>query len=207
MAEQSVTIIYVCEKCQSRRSKAPDRAPPLNLDGEVWLPVKGFEGFYEASSAGRIRSVDRVVAQKDRKPRRYSAKILSLKARDYGYYQVSLCRENTATRSYVHRIVCETFHGPAKHARMEVAHGDGNRLNNAAANLRWVTSEQNSKDMQRHGTWNRGDRSRMAKLDDEKVRYIRSATSESSASLGRKFGVSAPTIREIRLGRKWKHVM
>lgn len=206
MAEQSVTIIYVCEKCGSRKGKAPDRAPPLRIEGEVWKSVVGYEGLYEVSSAGRVRSLPRVTVRSDGTSRRFQGKILSLTARDYGYYQVSLCKEGAARRLLVHRLICEAFNGAAPFPQMEVAHSDGNRLNNAAANLRWVTSEENSADMVRHGTWNRGDRSRNAKLDDEKVRFIRAAVGQSSAALGRKFGVSAPTIREIRLGRKWKHV-
>lgn len=206
MAEQSVTIIYVCEKCGSRRSKMPDAAPTPDLAGETWLPVVRYEGLYEVSSAGRIRSLPRVTVRRDGVKRRFPGKLLSLSCKDYGYYQVSLCKNGVSERLLLHRLVCEAFHGAAPTPRMEVAHGDGNRLHNAAANLRWVSSGENSRDMIRHGTWNRGDRSSLAKLDDDKVRIIRASVDRTSASLAREFGVSAPTIREIRLRRKWRHV-
>jgi hypothetical protein len=174
MAEQSVSIIYVCEKCRRSTSKRPNAETPIDTDGEIWKPIPGYEGFYEASSAGRIRSIERRVPIKGRTTRLYPAKVLSLGVRrDHGYYQVSLCKENTSVRCYVHRLVCLTFHGEGAPG-MEVAHNDGNRLNNRDENLRWATTRDNIHDKKLHGTWRPGDRSPVALLTWDQVDAIRS---------------------------------
>ena len=95
----------------------------------AWVPVVGFEGVYEVSSAGLVRRID-------------SGKILSTAAKaGDGYVKCDLYKSGARTQTYLHRVVCEAFHGPAD--GRQVNHKDGDKENNAASNLEWVSSSEN----------------------------------------------------------------
>jgi hypothetical protein len=124
---------------------------------ENWRPIPGRDG-YEASNLGRIRSVDRVIAKRSRSGRIVYAKlkgrVLRLNKAGSDYLFVSFRRG----RSYVHHLILEAFVGPRPAGR-QAAHGDGNPLNNAVANLRWAARKENAADKVRHGTAVLGTRS------------------------------------------------
>lgn len=116
---------------------------------EEWREIRGWEGLYEVSNLGRIRSVPReqVRLSKGGNPSvyRYGYKLLRPGQNHNGYLLVRLSdmtngRQQTAK---VHRLVCEAFHGPQPGWDHEVAHNDHVRDNNAADNLRWATHRDN----------------------------------------------------------------
>lgn len=115
---------------------------------ELWMPALGFEGSYEVSDHGRIRSLDRMIT--DSRGREYGrkGKILSPPTLPNGYVH---CMLSKGVRKYVHRLVLEAFVGPCPDG-MEACHGDGVRTNNALRNLRWDTRSENHRDKVRHGT-------------------------------------------------------
>ena len=121
--------------------------------GERWKPVKGHEGIYEASSHGRIRSVDRTVTYSDGRVCRRKGKVLSVRLDKYGYQIVGLCNQGKCQTRTVHSLVAEAFIGPRPEG-MEVCHNDGDRTNNHLDNLRYGTSSDNNLDQLRHGTHN-----------------------------------------------------
>lgn len=110
---------------------------------EIWRAIPGFEG-YEASSLGRIRSVDRVVIKGSRwgelKPRRYRGKILALFKNGSPYIRVTPGYDHSP--QYVHRLVALAFHGKSR--KKEVSHLDGNPRNNKPSNLAWMTRSENN---------------------------------------------------------------
>lgn len=117
---------------------------------EHWRPVVGYEGFFEVSSNGRVRSLPRMVPAGGGRQRRSSGRVLSQSAAS-NYPKVGL-RVDGVRRTYnVHRIVAEAFLGPCPPG-LEVLHQDGDRLDNRAANLRYGTRSQNNYDAVRHGT-------------------------------------------------------
>ena len=124
-----------------------DKQPTI----ERWKPVNGHEGIYEASSHGRVRSVDRTVTHSDGQVRRYKGKILSTPLSRDGYPHVNLWNQGKGQTRYVHSLVAESFIGPRPDGA-EVCHNDGDRTNNHLDNLRYGTSSDNSLDQLRHGT-------------------------------------------------------
>lgn len=104
-----------------------------------------------------------------------------------------------------HVAVCEAFHGPKPSPAHEVAHENGDKRDNRAANLSWKTRAENHADKLRHGTDSRGEKHGACKLSDQDVRDIR-ASKGSHASLARQYGVSAVHIYQIRAGVARKHV-
>lgn len=118
-----------------------------SLENELWLPVVGYEGSYEVSSHGRVRSLDRVITTKSGHQRRYKGRMLAPALASNGYPVVNLGHSDNRL---VHRLALEAFVGPAPDG-YECCHGDGNRTNNHLNNLRWDTSSANSHDIVTHG--------------------------------------------------------
>lgn len=125
-----------------------------------WRPVLGFEGYYEVSSAGEVRSVDRRVQYSDGHWQTATGRALvqGIKKRT-GYRVVSLYRGNRGHTRSVHRLVLEAFVGARPHG-LEARHADGNPANNAATNLSWGTHLENMRDTVRHRTHRNGNKTR-----------------------------------------------
>lgn len=117
---------------------------------EQWKPIKGYEGFYEVSDHGRVRSVDRVIPHRRSGQLRLKGKII-VQGTDEGRHMFArLCCEGTANQMYVHRLVLEAFVGPCPEG-MEGLHWDDDQKNNHLSNLRWGTRSDNISDMKRNG--------------------------------------------------------
>lgn len=109
-----------------------------------YLPVKGYEGLYEVSETGTIRSLDRKIIGKDGVAYPFRGKTLrAAPNKDVGYLQVSLWKDGVGISHYVHRLVA-IAHLPNPKELPEVNHLDGNRQNPAKTNLEWCTSQENS---------------------------------------------------------------
>lgn len=118
---------------------------------EEWRPVLGYEGMYEVSDLGRVRSVERRVPYKGGW-RDLPGKVLrQTLTSGTGYPKVALSRDSSPKTHHVHRLVAIAFvegMGPG----MEVCHRDGNRGDPAALNLKWGTRADNMQDAIEHGT-------------------------------------------------------
>lgn len=117
---------------------------------ETWKPVSGYEGWYEVSDLGRVRSVDRVVVRKDGRVRRFPAGIRTAPIVGSGYRALHLAKNGLSKQLTVHRLVCEAFHGTPEEGQI-VRHLDDDRLNNLADNLTWGSQSDNMLDAVRNG--------------------------------------------------------
>ncbi|MBO9602542.1 MAG: NUMOD4 motif-containing HNH endonuclease [Novosphingobium sp.] len=108
---------------------------------EIWRDIVGYEGSYEVSSYGRVRSLDRVVFRLGR-PKRIKGRSLTLWPDAGTYPTVTLCESGQRQAINVHRLVAEAFL-EADIARTHVNHIDGNKANNRADNLEWCTRSEN----------------------------------------------------------------
>lgn len=117
---------------------------------EMWKPVVGWEGLYEVSNHGRVRSLDRTIQTK-RGPWRYKGKVLSPGVNRHGYPMVHLKNASSKKMAKVHRLVLEAFVGPCPDG-MEGCHNNGIRDDARLVNLRWDTHSANEYDRRRHGT-------------------------------------------------------
>lgn len=108
-----------------------------------WLPIKGYEGRYEVSNAGRVRSLDRVELQKNGVTRIRKGKILVLKQNDKGYCTVGLSKKCVHKFHLVHRLVAVAFI-PNPLGLCCINHKDCNPSNNNVSNIEWCTYQYNS---------------------------------------------------------------
>ena len=118
---------------------------------EIWKPVIGFEGSYEVSQLGNVRSIDRKRTYKDGRVACFKGKALKPVLNGDGYLQVQLNMAQKTKTMRVHRMVAEAFI-PNDGNLPEVNHKDENKLNNSVRNLEWCDHLYNS----RYGT--RGER-------------------------------------------------
>ena len=110
---------------------------------EVWKPVVGYEGYYEVSNLGRVRSVDRTVRCCGLGLRTLKSKMRPAQKRTNGYLYVSLCKDGKHDMRSIHRLVAEAFI-PNPDNLPCVNHKDETRTNNNVGNLEWCTAAYNS---------------------------------------------------------------
>jgi hypothetical protein len=96
---------------------------------EIWKPIKSFEGLYEVSNLGRVRSLRRDI-------------IMRTRQRNDGYVSCTLSNCGKVKNKLIHRLVAEAFI-PNHKNKPEVNHIDGNKQNNCIRNLQWVTASEN----------------------------------------------------------------
>lgn len=115
---------------------------------EQWRPVVGYEGKYEVSDHGRVRSLDRVETTKAGVARPLTGRVLVQSTNGRGYLKVTL--RSPARQVYVHTLVLEAFVGPRPEG-LEARHHDDVREHNYPSNLVWGTRSENNYDRVRNG--------------------------------------------------------
>jgi hypothetical protein len=165
----------------------------------MWKPVVGFEGAYEVSDLGEVRSVDRWIVFADGRRRFYPGQLLAQYPGVEDYRRVTLKANGRSLRENVQVLVALAFLGPRPPGKW-VCHNDGNGANNRLGNLRYDTPTANSVDRWAHGTMVEvhGDR-----IPVETVRAIRAEPAGKTISeLAAKFGVSRTTLWNICNGKR-----
>jgi hypothetical protein len=161
---------------------------------ETWKSVVGFEGLYEVSDLGNIKSVR-------------TGKAMRPHALPERYPHVTLSRSGLEVSAYVHDLVTEAFIGP-KPEGYEVNHINLNKRDNRLENLEYCTCQENIKHAIEHGAINRrGEAHHGAKLTEAIVASIRSrlASGEKAKVLSEEYGVGVVQIRRIESGQRWHH--
>lgn len=168
---------------------------------ETWKDIVGYEGRYQVSDQGRIKSLPN--------SRRFSELVMKLAGHPKtGHYICNLTDQfdgKWRQKSYfVHTLELAAFVGERPEG-FEGCHNDGNPQNNALTNLRWDTTSSNQMDRVAHGTSNRGVRNRAAKLDEATARWIKSrlTAGEKVGALAEEFGLWHGAISAIKNERTW----
>lgn len=156
---------------------------------EIWKDIEGYEGLYQASSFGRVRSMTRTYKQR-RGFRTTQTTILNPWFSIGGYLVVGLCRGQKIRQFKVHRLVCSAFH-PNPHKANTVNHKNKDRVDNRIENLEWMTTLENN----RHS----------AKLSLDTARMIRALYGKGVAQrkIARELCVSPMCVNKIVHNKTW----
>ena len=184
------------------RVRVQNRAFCLANMQEVWKPVPGYEGLYEVSDQGRVRSLDRYVQCSGPVKGAYvslkKGRLLRPGPSNYGHLSVVLGRRQTRM---VHDLVLRAFVG-APPTKRECCHNNGDPADNRLENLRWGTRSENNIDAVRH--------QRRGKLSADDVRAIRHALAIGARGTGlqlaHEYDVCSTTISAIKVGRHYGHL-
>jgi len=165
---------------------------------ETWRNIPDYDGRYQVSTDGRVRS-KRCVKSK--------WKILKQRIDNNGYLYVVLYGNGHRRQIQTHRLIGQTFLGELPRG-WETRHIDGNKFNNRVCNLRYGTPYENAQDRIRHGHTAYGSKSSTAILTEKDVDAIVSLIRDGhkGIDIAIKFGVCRSTISKIKKGKNWKHI-
>lgn len=190
---------------------------------EVWKPIVGYEGLYEVSDQGNIRTTKRQGSSGGLKEKTIT---------DNGYYVVSLYKDGKGKRYLVHRLVAEAFMGPAPNEKPFVDHIDGNRLNCTKNNLRYVSCKENIYNPNTYNNWKKTVEKNWEKITNEmrsqnqkkaalsrkkevigiNLKTNEIITAQSAADIEKQYNISAHNIysccnglRKSAGGYKWEY--
>lgn len=176
------------------------------MSKEIWKPIPGWRGFYEASNLGRMRSLARMIRRSDGTLQRVRERILRCAVDIEGYRRCTLRRNGKKFSAHLHTFIALAFHGK-RPAGKEVRHLDGKKKNCRSKNLKYGTPKQNWNDKVRHGATNRGERNARAAFRRSEVLAIRqqyaAGAGTGQAELAKSYGATRNTIHKIIHRKTW----
>ena len=117
-------------------------APCSAGECEVFVDIQGYEGYYQVSNYGNVKSLDRVIKEKTGKTQTLKGRILKPRINPGGYYHVGLGKNGTRATFAIHQLVARAFI-PNPNKKRTVNHINGDKLSNSVSNLEWSTYSEN----------------------------------------------------------------
>jgi hypothetical protein len=168
---------------------------------EQWKDIPGYEGFYQASTSGRIRSIDRCVVQRNDSTQLKKGKILSPSINRTGYSFCALSKNNILKGFPLHKLISITFLGDTPFNYREINHIDGVKTNNHIDNLEWTTRSKNINHAIKLGLlkYKKGEDHFSSKFSNTEMFEIMAErlSGKTLVELGKKYHVFPSTISRI----------
>lgn len=177
------------------------------MEQEIWKDIEGYEGYYQISNFGRVRSLDRTVLMRYNLPQRRKSQIIKPAKSGCGYLTYCLGKDRVRKTQKAHRLVAKAFLSNPNNLP-DVNHKDFNRHNNRLENLEWCTPSQNRIHSRDAGRLNspKGEKTYNAKLTEAIVRHIRQKEFPTN-QYAKIYNISTQYVWEIQRGQIWKHVV
>jgi len=177
---------------------------------ETWKYIDGYEGYYEVSTLGNVRSIDRKVPNARHGEINCKGKKLKPAIDACGYFRVALSKNRKLSTYKVHRLVMLAFIGESK---LQVNHKNGIKTDNRLENLEYCTQSENILHAYQNNLMKPsiGSKNGNSKLNEDQVRIIRyelPRTNKAREQAAKAFNVSASQIKDIQLKRRniWPNV-
>ncbi len=163
------------------------------MEEESWLPVVGYEGLYEVSDLGGMRSLDRVITRVDGVLTQRRGVLMRPKTDRNGYRVVVLSKKYF----FVHRLVCLAFFGSPPDGCNDVNHKDFCTGNNRTSNLEWVSRSENLYHSSRAGRYHRVPPRKTPPDTVDAILTVARETCRTLSNIGLEFGVTGSTVCDL----------
>ena len=181
---------------------------------EIYVDIPGYEGYYQVSNYGNVKSLDRVIKEKTGKTQTIKGRVLKQRINPGGYYYVELSKNGTKATFAIHQLVAQAFLDNPENKPI-VNHINGIKTDNNVNNLEWATYSENLSHAYSSGLRTAvslqtvENKNYKRKLKPEQVIEIKrllAAGSLTHKEIATKFSVARSTVTEIKSGRRWKHL-
>lgn len=166
------------------------------MDKEKWVSIKGYEGLYEISDLGGVKSIYRTGIGRHRCKRIFRGKVLLQPISRDLYHTVALCKDGKVKRFYTHRLIALNFLNNESN-KPQINHINGIKTDNRPENLEWCTGKENAIHANKTGLSKVGTRHYLAKLNEEQVRSIR-MDKRSQKDIAENYNISIDTVYKVR---------
>ncbi len=175
------------------------------MDKEIWKDIEGYEGLYQVSNMGRVRSLLDSYGNQRKTP-----KTLKNVRQPSGYFRVCLSKGGIGKRFFIHRLVAQAFI-PNPENKPEVNHIVGDKANNTADNLEWNTRSENIQHALKNNLRLSGENCKQSKLTVFQVNQIRKeyifgSRKYGASALAKKYGVTHSSILKIIKNKTYKDI-
>lgn len=181
------------------------------MNKEVWKDIKEYEGLYQVSNLGRVKSLDREITYSDGRTTLHKGREIKTRVGNHGYMCALIYKNNKPKQILIHRLICEHFVEPPSNEKNIVNHKDGNKLNNDPSNLEWCDKRYNMvhaiDELKVSNVL--GEENSQSKLTEEQVLEIynlainKTYTQQKIADM---YGISSGNVNCIKLQKTWKRV-
>ena len=176
---------------------------------EIWKDIEGYQGQYQVSNYGRVKSLARVLVYKDGRILNKKEIILKLIIQNTGYLKITLYGKIKPYQEYIHRLVALAFI-PNPENKPQVNHDNGIKTDNHVSNLEWSTKSENCQHAVDSGLCSGvGETHYDSKLSKIQVLEIREKyvpRKYSTYKLAKEYDVHQSTIHRIINDKIWKHI-
>ena len=171
------------------------------MEEEIWKDIPGYEGLYQASNLGKIKSLERIAKKKYRNDRIVKERIMHGTKNQDGYLKVHFKNKalNIDKGLFIHRLIAMTFI-PNSDNLEQINHKDGNKLNNRVDNLEWCTNLYNQQHAWKNGL-HKSTKGKKIRQLDKNNKIIKKWNTITEA--GKKLGISASRIGECCKNKNW----
>lgn len=179
-----------------------------DLNNEIWIDINGYEGSYQISNMGRVKSLDRYITNGKYENRLIKGKVKAIGKNNRDYCIIVLYKNDVGKTNLIHRLVALHFI-PNPDNKPDVNHKFGNKDDNRFFMLEWNTKVENTNHAIRNGLiMQNGEDSVLSKLTEYDVLEIRKLNREGwkNIDLSYKFKVCNQNISLIVNRKAWKHV-
>lgn len=179
---------------------------------EIWKDILGYEGYYQVSNLGNVKSLDRVRETLPTAKKQFKTfnegRVLIPKESNRGYLRYALTKEGKTKYLSAHRLVAQSFIPNIKD-KPDVNHINGIKTDNRIENLEWCTGSENIKHNYVLGIMNqKGDKNNCAILTIEQVKEIKVKLLNgiTPRQISEQYPIHRTSVYDIKKGRNWNHV-